>query len=154
MAARRTPEIQLQPLQPGDEEFRQTMWRYWRELGVNPNPVWAARYLARIDAEQGTERFTFWAVAGGERCGFAMVRMQPDWLLPERTVAYIAEFYVFPAFRRRGIGRLLAGRMIEFARSRGAEDVELDVLPTNRRGLQFWQAVGFSLSHHHLRMTR
>jgi aminoglycoside 6'-N-acetyltransferase I len=154
MAARRAPEVDLQPLQAGDAEFHRTMWRYWRELGVDPNPVWASRYLARIDAEQGADRFTFWASTGGERCGFAMVRLQPDWLIPERTVGYIAEFYVAPTFRRRGVGRVLAERMITFARNRGAEDIELDVLPTNRRGMQFWQAVGFSLSHHHLRLTR
>ncbi|HVB10745.1 MAG TPA: GNAT family N-acetyltransferase [Bacillota bacterium] len=154
MAARRPPELQLTPLQPGDDEFRQTMWRYWRELGVDPNPLWAARYIARIDSEQGSDRFTFWCSTGAERCGFAMVRMQPDWLLPERTIGYIAEFYVFAAFRRKGVGRVMAERMIQFARDRGAEDVELDVLPTNRRGMQFWQALGFALSHHHMRLAR
>ncbi len=154
MAARRVPELTLESLEPGDEEFRRTMWRYWRELGVDPNPVWATRYLGRIDEEQGVDRFTFWASTGGERCGFAMVRLQPDWLLPERIVGYIAEFYVIPTHRRRGVGRVLADRMVAFARGRGADDVELDVLPTNRRGMQFWQAVGFTLSHHHMRLDR
>lgn len=153
MATKRSV-LTLTQMQSGDPDFRQTMWRYWRELGVDPNPVWAAHYLERIDAEQGRERFTFWAHRDGERCGFGMVRVTPDWLLPERLIGYIAEFYVFPAHRRRGVGRWLAGRLIEFARARGAEDIELDVLPSNRRGMAFWQATGFTLSHHHLRLGR
>jgi ribosomal protein S18 acetylase RimI-like enzyme len=154
MAGPHPGELSLESLQPGDAEFRRTMWRYWGELGVQPNPEWAARYLQRIDAEQGLERFTFWAALDGQRCGFGMVRLQTDWLLPERRIGYIAEFYVFPAFRRRGVGRRLAARLIALARERGAEDVELDVLPTNRRGLAFWQSLGFSLSHYHLRLGR
>jgi ribosomal protein S18 acetylase RimI-like enzyme len=146
------PGIRLDPVRAGDEEFRRRMAEYWGELGVDPAPLWAARYFRRIFAEQGKTRFTYWALADGERFGFCMVRLDPDGLLPERLVGYIAEFYVFPSHRRRGLGRALAHLLVRWLRERGAHSVELDVLPSNVRAQRFWESVGFVITYHHYRL--
>jgi ribosomal protein S18 acetylase RimI-like enzyme len=152
MRWQRRPAVDLEPLRPGDDQFVRQLALYWLELGIAPDPRWAARYVERTYEEQGGPRHTFWAVAAGRRVGFGMVRLEPDWLIPGRTNGYI--FYVFPAERRQGVGRALARRLVAFLRERGASAVELDVLPDNRAGMAFWRSLGFELSHHHLRLGR
>lgn len=134
-----------------DLEFSDRLQEYWRDLGASPAAAWHARYLARLAEEEGRTRHTFWGQEGAAHVGFVMLRLDADWMFPQRQIGYIAEFTVFSPWRRRGYGR----RLFELARNwlaeRGCEQVELDVLPANRAGLAFWRDIGFSVAYHHMR---
>jgi ribosomal protein S18 acetylase RimI-like enzyme len=55
----------------------------------------------------------------------------------------IQDFFVDPAFRRRGIGRALAARLMEEAKAMKIEQISLEILPTNEMAAAFWRSVGF-----------
>ena len=142
----------LAPIRVGeDDDFSARLWNYWRDLGAEPSPVWHARYLARLAADAGRGRHPLWGLRGEERFGFVVLRLDADWLLPERRIGYVAEFCVFPPWRRRGCGRRLFELSRRWLADRGSTGVELDVLPDNRVALAFWQRLGFTLAYHHLR---
>jgi GNAT superfamily N-acetyltransferase len=133
-------------------ELGARLWDYWADLGVMPPASWHQRYVERLIEEQGRSRHTFWGQGGGERVGLTVLRLDPDWVQPERLVGYVAEFTVFRPFRRQGWGRRLFRAAGEWFRAQGCGDLELDVLPTNVRAQAFWAAEGFRLAYHRLRL--
>jgi ribosomal protein S18 acetylase RimI-like enzyme len=86
-----------------------------------------------------------WIEVDGERAGFVMVRTSPDWPREERRIAEIAEFYVLPAFRRRGVGTAAVRAVIERHHARGAYEVEASILPGNEPAQAFWSRLGFAV---------
>jgi ribosomal protein S18 acetylase RimI-like enzyme len=148
----RDDAVRLEPVQlPGDVEFDRRLQQYWRDLGVAPPASWHARYLARLAEEQGHGRHAFWGLGPSGRVGFVVLRLDRDWVQPERSIGYIAEFNVFPELRRRGWGRRLYRAAEAWLLARGCREIELDVLPTNARAQAFWTALGFRLAYHHFR---
>ncbi len=125
-----------------DPEFGARLATYWRDLGVEPPPAWHLQYLRRLSAENGRSRYAFWGESAGARVGLAILRLEADWMWPERRVGHIAEFTVFQPWRRRGVGRVLARACRDWLRAQGCGAVELDVLPGNVRAHAFWQAIG------------
>lgn len=146
--------MRLVPLRAGTDDgaFAERLWEYWRDLGVVPPASWHAHFVERWRQEEGRSRHTFWGELGGRRIGFVMVRLDSDWLYPERLTGYIAEFTVFAPWRRRGLGGRLFSLTRAWLRERGCGDIELDVLPGNRAGQAFWRSVGFALVFQHLRV--
>lgn len=86
------------------------------------------------------------ALVNGVPAGVGSCHVQ--WLLHHaEPIAEVQEMYVEPAFRSQGIGALLLHELEEFARSRGANQVELS---TNRRRLdahRFYGREGYNDSH-------
>ena len=61
-------------------------------------------------------------------------------------VITVNDFFVRPAYRRKGVGRALAKRLIEECRSLKVDEIGLEVLFTNKTAASFWKSVGFSPS--------
>jgi ribosomal protein S18 acetylase RimI-like enzyme len=149
-----TPEpwVELRPVRWDREDgLSEHLRAYWRDLGVEPSERWHRRYLSRLREEEGKSRFTFWGYAGDQRVGLVVLRIDHDWVDPDRRVGYVAEFMIFSDFRRRGWGRGLFAAAGAWLVTRGCKDLELDVLPTNGPAMAFWKALGFQPAYHHMR---
>lgn len=56
---------------------------------------------------------------------------------------YVISIAVSPSSRQKGIGSALANFTFEKLKAYGAEHVDVEVRVTNKRGLSFWQQLGF-----------
>ena len=72
-------------------------------------------------------------------------------LLVARRIVEIDNLVVRHDFRRQGIGRRLIAACVEWARDRGADDVEVAVHDFNAEAIAFYAALGFDMSVHWLR---
>lgn len=123
---------------------------YHRELDPfdptpgGPEPFDLARTRAAIlDDMDGRE--IDWIVADGNRAGFCMVRLLPDWPDESRLIASIAEFYVESSWRRQGIGQAAIEVLLASHRGRGTDLVEAGVLRDNVPAHAFWAHLGFEV---------
>ena len=86
-----------------------------------------------------------WILQDAQRAGFAIVRNLPDFPDDTRMVASIGEFYVLPAFRRRGVGAAAVQAILDDHRARGTFEVEAGILRDNVLARAFWARMGFEL---------
>ena len=84
-----------------------------------------------------------WILEDDARAGLAIVRTLPDFPDATRTVATIAEFYVLPGARRRGVGTAAVEALLAEHRRRGTDEVEAGILAGNAPALAFWARLGF-----------
>ena len=59
-------------------------------------------------------------------------------------VLVVNDFFVDPAWRRKGVGRALAVRLLQEAKAMHVDRIDLEVLPRNTEAAAFWKAVGFA----------
>jgi [ribosomal protein S18]-alanine N-acetyltransferase len=101
-------------------------------------PHWSRSvWLAALSGEQGREfvRESFVAEGNGAIIGFA-VASRADQLAELESVA------VAPSARRRGIGRALCDRVMDWSRS-GASELELEVRASSDGALALYRSLGF-----------
>jgi GNAT superfamily N-acetyltransferase len=108
---------------PSDTEMEELWRRAWGEPPRSPFAGILSRSLAHVGAYEGEELIGFVNVAwdGGVH-------------------AFILDVCVDPAWRRRGIGRMLVKRGAELARQRGARWLHVDFEPHLE---EFYSACGF-----------
>jgi ribosomal protein S18 acetylase RimI-like enzyme len=140
--------VQLVPVRERErDDFFAMMRPYMRELdafdpgGAESDEDFERRRRRTLDDME--DRELLWIVADGERAGLVQVRTEERWLDPTLTVAAISEFYVLPAFRRRGVGRAAVEALLEEHRRRGTVEVQADILRDNGPARAFWASLGF-----------
>ena len=128
--------------------------------------LWAemARYHARFDAatfrvaDDGAQRYAqrirdrlgdpmariLVAEQDGALCGYVsgmIADMTTEMFLPLRC-GFLADIYVAPAWRRRGLGRQLVERLCLWFRDQNVAHFEWQVSARNEAALAFWAAIG------------
>ena len=72
--------------------------------------------------------------------------------LPERTCELV-KMYLLPEARGIGLGRLLIGRCIDFAKASGYRQIYLETMPELKRALKTYEKMGFHYIDHPLGQT-
>jgi ribosomal protein S18 acetylase RimI-like enzyme len=54
----------------------------------------------------------------------------------------IDALYILPAYHRRGIGKAMLGRLLQFLRERGVSEARFDVVAVNAPAIAFYEAQG------------
>lgn len=124
--------IDVAPVEPG--AARELIVEYAQSLGVDLEFQHFDEELSSLD--------TFYEVIFGARvdselAGCIALRRIDD------TICEMKRLYVRPSFRRYGLGRQLAQRLIEEARTRGYERMRLDTLPSMASAMQLYESLGF-----------
>jgi len=141
--------MKLDYVAPDDKKFRDWLRRYREEIGGEPpSDGWLDTYLKHIFAEQGKNRHIWWGVDEGRKVGFAVAILSPHAVDKHRLQGMIAEFFVYPEYRREGYGRRMAEAAIEFLRSKGVDDIHASVTAGNVRGLRFWETCSFQIARY------
>lgn len=106
-------------------------------------PTPAPDQLARRIADLLQEGQTAVLLAGRGPDGLAVLRFRPA-LWSEGLECYLAELYVVPALRGRGLGRALMLAAIELARERGADHMDLGTGERDVAARALYESLGFS----------
>ena len=142
--------MKLDYVDPTDKKFRELVRRYREEIdGAPPPDEWLDGYMEVLFKGQGKTRHIWYAVDGSRKVGFVVASLQHS-IADGRSQGMIAEFFVYPEFRREGYGRRVAQVVIESLKSAGAHEVYSAVAAGNVRGLRFWDACGFQLARYSL----
>ncbi|HEX4187516.1 MAG TPA: GNAT family N-acetyltransferase [Solirubrobacteraceae bacterium] len=126
---------------PGDAEpIALLLDGFNREFGEpTPGPRSLAR---RVSALLAAGELTV-LLAGEGPDGLAVLRFRPA-IWSEALECYLAELYVVPARRRRGLGRALMTASLEAARVRGADRIELGTSEGDVAARALYESLGFS----------
>ena len=141
--------VELRRVSTGEQaDFVAMLGDYLRELDAydlpwDPAPP-AESYALAFDEDPDGQDIE-WIEADGDRAGFLISRVVPDWPADERTIAEVMECYVTPPFRRRGVGRAAIDAWLARQRADGVAQVEASVLSRNAAALAFWERMGFEV---------
>jgi ribosomal protein S18 acetylase RimI-like enzyme len=100
------------------------------------------RKLAERVGELTAEGDTVVLVAGEGPHGLAVLRFRRSIWTPGLE-CYLAELYVAPAERGRGLGRALMEAVLETARARGADYIELNTGEDDVAARALYESLGF-----------
>jgi GNAT superfamily N-acetyltransferase len=82
-------------------------------------------------------------IAGATPVGIAVLRFR-EALWSEGCECHLAELYVVPAQRGRGVGRALMARAIDEARRRGAQRMDIGVDEPDHAARRLYEGLGFT----------
>ncbi len=104
-----------------------------------PGPLRLAERVRHLLAEQQITVL----LAGPGPDGLAVLRFRPS-IWSEALECYLAELYVVPDRRGRGLGRALMQATLALARSRGADHIDLGTSATDLAARALYESLGFS----------
>jgi len=104
-----------------------------------PAPAVLAARMGQLLAEGDTAVL----LGGPGPHGLAVLRFRPA-IWTQALECYLAELYVVPERRGRGLGRRLMEAAMDFARSRGATHMELGTSETDVAARALYESLGFS----------
>jgi ribosomal protein S18 acetylase RimI-like enzyme len=90
-----------------------------------------------------TEGQTTVLLAGAGPDGLAVLRFRPA-IWTQALECYLAELYVIPSRRGRGLGRALMQAAMALARSRGADHMDLGTSDSDVAARALYESLGFS----------
>ncbi|PYY17510.1 MAG: GNAT family N-acetyltransferase [Acidobacteria bacterium] len=126
--------VRLRALQDAPSAFGST---YARESQCSD-----AEWLERAEKWSGERGIGYLAVERGEACGIAGSFLSQH----DPTCAHLISMWTAPTHRRQGVGRLLVGAILDWARQRGARTLRLMVTSNNEPAISFYQRLGFTLT--------
>ena len=116
------------------------LYDFNREYGEpTPEPGWLASRVRSLLAEGDTAVL----LIGTGPDGVAVLRFRPA-IWSDALECYLAELYVRPAMRGRGLGRALLAGAIDHARSSGANHMDLGTAETDEVARKLYETFGFS----------
>jgi len=107
-------------------------------------PPRSREYLAGVLADERATIFV--AEAAGEVVGLVSARVADARTIPilvQRRYAFVDDLVVKARFRSRGIGRSLMKTAANWAVSKGATSIELDVWEFNQAATTFYESQGY-----------
>ena len=114
---------------------------------VTPGPVALAARLRGLVRDEGLAvllgALTDVDEAQGEPDGLVVLRFRPA-LWTAGLECYLAELYVVPALRGRGLGRALAVAALALAQARGADRIELGTSEDDVAARALYESLGFT----------
>jgi ribosomal protein S18 acetylase RimI-like enzyme len=135
------PEPLVRLAQPADaERIAQLLHDFNREFG-EPTPA-PDRLAERVRELLKEEQITV-LLAGTAPDGLAVLRFRPA-IWSEALECYLAELYVVPRLRRRGLGRALMQAVLAAARRRGADRIEVGTSDSDVAARALYESLGFS----------
>lgn len=125
------------------------IYRFYR-LNEEFDPAWSLKDDAAEEAKRlaehlvaSNDEIVYVAVVDGRVAGYARAMIREYPLLAKPRLAVVTELYVLPAYRGRGIGRLLIAEIMAEARRRGAHAVAAEVPSRNMVALNIYREQGF-----------
>jgi GNAT superfamily N-acetyltransferase len=150
-AARGDRAARVRPASPGDLATLSELWveitRHHEPLDplfrLRPGAGGEVRELLRAWLRDPDAR-AFLAEVEGAAVGMVCVRIdRAPPILEEVERGEVTDLFVRGAWRRRGVGRALAGAALDWLASRGVGRVEVRVADANAAARAFWRALGF-----------
>jgi len=120
------------------QEIRGLCKEYAETLGFDLDFQDYAREFAGLPGEyQAPDGFLMLALWNDEAAGCAAMRKIED------GICEMKRMYVLPKYRGKGIGREMAVRIIEIARSIGYDRMRLDTIDTMTEAISLYDSLGF-----------
>ncbi|HXV35540.1 MAG TPA: GNAT family N-acetyltransferase [Myxococcota bacterium] len=150
-APRSRAEHWIRRAQPRDLDRIAALWIALSEQHAARDPLFELRRGADVEVRRllaaqlrDPDAALFVCERDGALCGFCSVRIDraPPIQL-ERERAEITDLHVSAGERRRGAGRALVERALEWIAQRGVARCEVRVAVRNTEGQRFWRALGF-----------
>lgn len=143
--------VTIRPVEPRDEQAVADLWQQLSDFHSNLDPRLPAavpgaktRYAARmIERRNDPQTRAYVAEVGGRVVGYvlgAIVDLHPD-LFDYVNAGFIADIFVEPAYRQRGIAAELVTEINRWFYAQGIRHTELQVAAANTGGLYFWEAL-------------
>lgn len=141
-------------VQPKDQTAIARLWQALTDDHVRLDPRLpgatpgaAGRYAERLlERRDDPYTRTFVAEVDGQVVGYilgAVIDLHPD-LFEHVDSGFIADIFVDPAYRGRGLARQLVTTMNNWFSEQGVSRTEWQVAALNADGIRFWEAVGGS----------
>jgi GNAT superfamily N-acetyltransferase len=141
MMDERSPDLTVRRADVADAEIIGRLLHDFNSEYDDPTP--GPRVLARRIRQLLGAGDTTVLLGGREPQGLAVLRFRPA-IWTEALECYLAELYVVPERRGRGLGRALMEAAINFAREKGATYMDLGTSEDDIAARALYESLGFS----------